>query len=82
MGKDDIKLYGTDWCPKTALLKNFFQAEWIDFEYYNVDEDEDAKQELMDIYDGKVKFPTITKGGEHVKNPSVGDVRKFLKEDK
>ena len=80
MAEESIKLYGTDWCPKTATLKNFFQAEWIDFEYFNVDTDDEAKEELKDIYDGKVKFPTLTKGGKHLKNPSVGDVRKFLKD--
>lgn len=80
--ENNLKVYGTDWCPKTALLKNYLQSEWVDFDYYNVDTDEEAKQDLMDIYDGKVKFPTVTKGGEHLKNPSVGDLRRFLVEDK
>lgn len=79
--ENDLKVYGTDWCPKTAVLKNFLQAEWVDFDYFNVDEDEKAKQELMDIYEGKVKFPTVIKGGEHIKNPSISDLRKFMKEE-
>ena len=82
MSKEGLKVYGTDWCPKTALLKNYLQSEWIDFEYHNVDTDENAKQDLMDIYDGKVKFPTVTKEGKHLKNPSVGDLRKFLAKEK
>ena len=79
--EDSLKVYGADWCPKTALLKNFLQAEWIDFEYLNVDTDEEAKEILKKIYDGKVKFPTVTKDGKHVKNPSIGDLKKFLKEN-
>lgn len=75
---DELKVYGADWCPKTAVLKNYLQSEWIDFEYLNAETDESAKQDLMDIYDGKVKFPTVTVKGNHIKNPSVGDLRKFL----
>ena len=78
--ENDLKVYGADWCPKTALLKNYLQSEWIDFDYLNVDTDESARQALMDIYDGKVKFPTVTKGEEHLKNPSISDLRRFLKE--
>lgn len=80
MGSDIIKVYGADWCPKTALIKNFLQSEWVDFEYLNAETDENAKQDLMDIYDGKVKFPTITRGGEHLKNPSISELRKFVEE--
>ena len=78
--ENDLKVYGADWCPKTALLKNFLQAEWIDFEYLNPETDENAKQDLMKLYDGKVKFPTVIKNGKHIKNPSIGDLKKFLKE--
>ncbi|MEM0938768.1 MAG: glutaredoxin domain-containing protein [Bacteroidota bacterium] len=80
--ENSLKVYGTDWCPKTALLKNYLQSEWIDFDYYNVDTDEDAKQDLMNIYDGKAKFPMVINGEKHIKNPSVGDLKKFLNEDK
>ena len=78
MGEDSIKVYGAEWCPKTALIKNFLQSEWVDFEYLNPETDEQAKQDLMDLYDGKVKFPTVTRAGKHVKNPSISELRKFV----
>lgn len=79
--ENDLKLYGADWCPKTSAISNFLQSEWMDFEYLNAETNEDAKEDLMKIYDGKVKFPTVTMNGKHIKNPSIGDLRKFLKEN-
>ncbi len=79
---DKLKLFGADWCPKTALIRNFLQSEWVDFEYLNVEENDDAKEELMKFYDGKVKFPTLSYGEDFVKNPKVAVVRDFLKTHK
>ncbi len=79
--ENNLKVYGADWCPKTAEIKNFLQAEWIDFDYFNVETDEEAQQRMKDIYDGKVKFPTVTKGDAHLKNPKIADIRRFLKEE-
>lgn len=75
---NELKVYGTDWCPKTALLKNYLQSEWIDFKYLNVDIDEKAKQDLMELYQGKVKFPTVVKGEKHLKNPKISELRAFI----
>lgn len=74
-----LKLYGADWCPKTALIRNYLQSEWIDFEYFNVEEDQNAREELADFYDGKVKFPTVSYGEDFLKNPKIAVIRDFLK---
>ena len=79
--EDKLKLFGTDWCLKTTALKNYLQSEWVDFEYYNVEEDENAKEEVMAFYDGKLKFPTMSRGSKHWKNPSIPEVRALLKEE-
>ena len=78
---DELKVYGTDWCPKTALLKNFLQAEWIDFKYFNVDTDPIAREELKELYQGKLKFPTVTYKGKHLKNPKIAELRAFVHEN-
>jgi thioredoxin reductase (NADPH) len=80
MEEDKLKVYGAEWCPKTALLKNYLQSEWVDFEYLNPETDENAKQDLMNLYDGKVKFPTVVKGDRHLKNPKIPELRAFIKE--
>jgi glutaredoxin len=80
MAENNLKLYGTEWCTKTSMLKNFLQGEWIAFDYHNVDTDPDAAETVKKLYDGKLKFPTITFSQEHLKNPSVGELRKFIQE--
>lgn len=74
-----LKLYGTDWCSKSTLLKNYLQSQWIEFEYYNVDLDDIAKEEVMSFYDGELKFPTVSIGDDFLKNPKIPELREFLK---
>jgi mycoredoxin len=79
MDKQALILYGAEWCPKTSSLKNFLQSEWIDFAYHNVETDQEAAEQVKKLYDGKLKFPTVTYGEDFIKNPSVADMRQFLK---
>ncbi len=76
-----IKLYGTAWCPKSAHLRNYLQSQWIEFEDLNVETQEEAEQEVRGFYDGELKFPTLSVDGKHIKNPSIQDLDKFLKEN-
>jgi mycoredoxin len=78
---DKLKIFGTGWCPKSAVLANHLQAEWINFDFLNVETDEQAKQTVMDLYNGELKFPTVTFGGKHLKNPTIQELNKFLKEN-
>jgi len=80
MDSKDIKLYGADWCAKTALLRNYLQSEWIDFEYFNVELDETAAERVRSFYEGKLKFPTLTIGEQHYKNPKISELRKALQD--
>jgi glutaredoxin len=79
MATERLNLYGADWCTKTALLKNFLQSEWIEFDYHNVDLDEEAAEKVKSLFEGKLKFPTITHQNNFLKNPSIGELRAFLK---
>jgi len=78
MAGKNITLYGADWCAKTALLRNYLQSEWLDFEFFNVELDEAAAERVRSFYDGKLKFPTLTIGEQHYKNPSIAELRKAL----
>lgn len=78
--KKKIKLYGTAWCPKSANLRNYLQSEWIEFEDLNVETQSEAEAEVRAFYDGELKFPTLSIDGQHIKNPSISDLNRFLKE--
>ncbi|WP_350287930.1 glutaredoxin family protein [uncultured Croceitalea sp.] len=75
---ETIKLFGTDWCMKSAALRNYMQSKWIEFEDFNVDIDTEAETFVRSLYEGKLKFPTVVKGNKHVKNPTIKELDDFL----
>ena len=75
-----IKVYGTDWCPKTGLQKNHLQSEWIDFEFYNVEQDEEAANYIRGMYNGKLKFPVIVIDDKVMLNPTIEELNKAIAE--
>ncbi|MEM6362128.1 MAG: glutaredoxin family protein [Bacteroidota bacterium] len=79
MSNDKLHLYGADWCLKSANLRNYLQSIWVEFDDFNVEEDSDAAERVKALYDGTLKFPTITFGSEHLKNPKIGELDAFLK---
>ncbi|TDB66851.1 glutaredoxin family protein [Arundinibacter roseus] len=76
-----LKIFGTGWCPKSAILANHLQAEWIDFEFLNVETDAQAEQTVRNLYQGELKFPTVMFEEKHLKNPTILELNKFLKEN-
>ena len=78
MAEKKLKLYGTNWCPKSADLRNYLQSEWIEFEDYNVETQPEADKEVRALYNGQLKFPTVTYGDDFLKNPSIKEMDAFL----
>lgn len=78
MENSRIELYGTEWCLKSTALRNFMQSKWVEFDDFNVETDEEAREKVMALYDGKLKFPTLIYKGEHLKNPSSKELSEFL----
>jgi mycoredoxin len=74
-----LELYGTTWCTKSAVLRNHLQRNWVEFDDYNVEEDEMAAQRVMCLYEGKLKFPTVIYDRQHLKNPKIKELDEFLK---
>tara|TARA_R110002020_G_scaffold81120_2_gene201810 strand:- start:5306 stop:5563 length:258 start_codon:yes stop_codon:yes gene_type:complete len=79
MDRPKLQLYGTDWCPKSAAIRNYLQGEWITFEDFNVETDTVAELRIRSLYDGVLKFPTVMVGNDFVKNPSVPELKAFLR---
>ncbi len=79
MSKPTLKLYGTNWCIKSTKLRNYLQSIWVTFEDHNVETDKEAEKEVRALYDGKLKFPTITFGDDFLKNPTISELDAFMK---
>lgn len=81
MADNTLQLYGTDWCPKSAILRNYLQSIWIHFEDHNVETEPEAEAKIKALYHGKLKFPTVTYGDHFLKNPTTKELDVFLKEN-
>ena len=79
MDSPKVQLYGTDWCPKSAALRNFMQSRWLEFDDFNVETDLNADARIRALYDGELKFPTVMVGTDFIKNPKVPELIDFLK---
>lgn len=79
MDKPTLEVYGTDWCPKSAAIRNYLQSQWITFEDFNVETDTAAALRVRALYNGALKFPTVIAGSDFIKNPSVPELNAFLK---
>lgn len=65
-----IKLYGADWCPDCRRAKSFLKENNINFEFIDVDINEDATKLVESINNGKRIIPTIDINGNTLTNPS------------
>jgi len=79
MDRPKLQLYGTDWCPKSAAIRNYLQGKWIAFEDFNVETDAMAELKIRSLNDGILKFPTVLAGNDLIKNPSVPELNAFLR---
>lgn len=65
-----LKLYGADWCPDCRRAKAFLVKNNIQFEFIDVDLDEDATRLVEKINGGKRIIPTLDLNGNTLTNPS------------
>lgn len=61
--KHKIKVWGTKKCPYCHQLKDFLREKNIDFEDFDVGEDEEGRNEMMEK-SGQMGVPVIEIDGE------------------
>ncbi|NER12958.1 FAD-dependent oxidoreductase [Leptobacterium flavescens] len=66
---NDIKFYGADWCPDCRRAKSYLKENGIDFEFVDVDLDEEATKRVESINNGKRIIPTIIINERSYTNP-------------
>lgn len=74
-----IKLYGANRCHKTTYYKSLFDNRNLKYEFLDVEENQEAAEELRGLYaNRKLNFPTITIGEKKLRNPSDKDLNKWI----
>ena len=56
---EQIKIYGTSWCPDCARTKQVFNKLKIPFDWIDIDKDKPAAAEVQKINGGFKSVPTI-----------------------
>jgi len=73
-----IILYGANWCPDCRRAKSFLQNNSINFQFIDVDKDEDATTLVEKINNGKRIIPTILIDGIAHTNPDNAKLTALL----
>lgn len=77
--KEEIRLYGAARCHKTQFYMDFFQNKKLDFTFLDVEESEEAAEELSNLYENrKLNFPTILIKDKKLRNPRTEEIEKWL----
>jgi thioredoxin reductase (NADPH) len=67
---NEITLYGADWCPDCLRAKAYLKENNIDYNFVDVDLDEEATRRVESINKGKRIIPTIIINGKPHTNPN------------
>ncbi len=56
---NNIRLYGTDWCSDCKRSKKFLGEQRIQYEYINIEHDQDGQAFVQKVQNGGMSIPTI-----------------------
>ena len=77
-----IKLYGTNRCHKTQYYIQFLKDRNLNFDFLDVEKNEQFAQELRNLYENKkLNFPTITINNKKLRNPTDKELIKWLEKN-
>jgi len=76
---DKIKAYITTWCPDCTRTRKVLDKKHVDYEPIDIDRDEEAKEYVAGVNNGKHIVPTLLfPDGEILTNPDVKSLKKKL----
>jgi mycoredoxin len=80
---DQIKIYGTSWCPDCARAKQVFNKLKIPFDWIDIDRDEQAAAAVAKLNGGFKSVPTIVFPDNSVLvEPGTAELEKKLRSSK
>ena len=59
MQEPTITVYGAPWCPDCRVSKQFLGEQRIPYNWVDIDQDEEGRQRVQQLNDGKQIIPTI-----------------------
>ena len=74
-----IKVYGADWCGLTRRTLMHLEKLGVEYDYIDVDYDNDASHWVMKHNNGKEKKPTLEINGRVVTAPTNKELEEALR---
>ena len=75
MQEANITVYGAPWCPDCRRSKQFLGEQRIPYLWVDIDEDEEGRNRVQALNDGKQIIPTIVfQDGSILVEPSNADL--------
>jgi glutaredoxin-like protein len=79
MSKDQITMYGADWCGDCRRSKRLFEELNVEYTMIDTDADLTAADKVMEINGGAKTIPVIVfSDGTHLTEPSDNDLKAKL----
>lgn len=65
-----VKVYGADWCKDTKRTLGHLDKLGVDYDYINIEQDEQAARWVREQNGGKESKPTVEINGRVLSTPS------------
>ena len=76
----DIQVYGADWCSLTRGLREYLMNSRFDYDYFDVDRDDNAQQFVLAMNEGRRRFPLVVVQEQVVTQPTIAVLRSVIDE--
>jgi glutaredoxin len=76
----DIQVYGADWCGLTRGVREYLTNSRIDYDYFDVDRDDEAQQFVLAMNEGRRRFPLVVVQEQVVTEPTIAILHSVIGE--
>jgi glutaredoxin len=76
---DNVKVYGADWCGDTKRTLKLLDNFGVDYDYIDIEEDEQSAAWVRKQNDGKERKPTVKVGQRVLSAPSDEELASVLR---
>jgi mycoredoxin len=76
-----IAVYGADWCGDTKRTRAFLDNLDVDYDYIDIEEDEEAARWVREQNDGKERKPTVKLGSRVLSVPGNNELEIALRDE-
>lgn len=72
--RGDIRVYGASWCADCHRARALLDQYGVKYAYFDIDEDDEAKQKMLALTNGRNVIPTITWDNKILQEPSNSEL--------